>query len=273
MQRVRRSQLYVPAISEKMIRKSIEIPADSIIFDLEDSVPFEEKQNARTLLERMLKENDWKGKELAVRINPLYISESLKDLLLLTSLEKIDLIVVPKAESDLSFIYKLTGKEILPIIETAKGLIRIEDIVRSEGVVGVTYGIADYALSVGGEVKKYESNEYIKTKIVAVAKMYDIDPIDKVYFELKNLDGFRMECVEAKRMGFEGKQVIHPTQVEIANQVFSPSEDEIKWAKEVVRAYENAVNEGRGAIRLNDQLIDAVHYRLAKKILSKAGIS
>ncbi|MEM0174350.1 MAG: CoA ester lyase [Sulfolobaceae archaeon] len=273
MQRMRRSQLYVPSISEKMIRKSLEIPADSIIFDLEDSVPPEEKQQAREILERMVKENEWKGKELAVRINPLYTSESLKDLLTIIKLEKIDLIIIPKAENDLSFIYKLTGKNILPIIETAKGLVRIEEIVRSEGIVGITYGIADYALSVGGEVRKYEYNEYIKTKIVSVARTYDIDPIDKVYFDLKNLEGFKNECIEAKKLGFEGKQVIHPSQVEIANQIFSLSEEEIKWAKEVVSAYEKAIREGRGAIRLNDQLIDAVHYRLAKRILNKYKIS
>jgi citrate lyase subunit beta/citryl-CoA lyase len=269
MSKLRRSQLYVPAISEKMIRKSTEIPADSIIFDLEDSVPLDEKQKAREILSMMLNSLDWGKRELGVRINPLYSSESLYDLLSLLKLEKISVILIPKAEGDLSHIYKLTGKNIIPIIETVKGLLKIEDIVRSEGVNGITYGIADFALSAGGNVKFYESNYYIKTKIVVTAKAYDVDPIDKVFFDLKDSEGFRKECVEAKNLGYEGKQVIHPTQVEIANSIFSPSDEEIRWAKNVIEAYEKAVKEGRGAIRLNDQLIDAVHYRLAKKIISK----
>ncbi|TRM94504.1 CoA ester lyase, partial [Sulfolobus sp. A20-N-G8] len=151
--------------------------------------------------------------------------------------------------------------------ETAKGIAKIEDIVRSEGVEAISYGIADLSLSLGGDFTFYEKNEFIKTYIVNIAKAYDVDAIDKVYFDLKNQEGFRKECEEARKLGYVGKQVIHPSQVEIANQVFSPSKEEIEWARRVIEAYEKAKKEGRGAIRLDDKLVDYVHYKIAKRII------
>ncbi|MEM4884755.1 MAG: CoA ester lyase, partial [Saccharolobus sp.] len=168
---------------------------------------------------------------------------------------------------DISFLYKATGKSLIPLIETAKGVMRIEEIARSEGVVAISYGIADLSLSLGGDYTFYERNEFIKTKVVIAAKTYDIDAIDKVYFDLKNLEGFRRECEEAKKLGYTGKQVIHPSQVEIVNEVFSPSKEELEWARKVIEAYEKAKREGRGAIRLDDKLIDYVHYKIAKRIV------
>ena len=263
----RRSQLYVPSISEKMIRKSVELNADSIIFDLEDAVPPEDKERARELLSKMLKELDWGRKELCVRINSLQLLDSYLDVSFISREDKISCIVVPKAENDLSFLYKATGKNLIPLIETAKGVIKIEDVIRSEGVIAVSYGIADLSLSLGGDYTFYENNQYIKTLIVTTARAYDVDAIDKVYFDLKNQEGFRKECEEAKKLGYAGKQVIHPSQVDIANEVFSPTKEEIEWAKKVIEAYENAKKEGRGAIRLDDKLIDYVHYKIARKII------
>lgn len=138
---------------------------------------------------------------------------------------------------------------------------------RSEGVVGISYGIADLSLSLGGDHTFYENNQYIKTVIVATARAYDVDAIDKVYFDLKNQEGFRKECIEAKKLGYVGKQAIHPSQVDIANEVFSPTKEEIEWAKKVIGAYENAKKEGKGAIGLDDKLIDYVNYKIARKII------
>ncbi|WP_221290029.1 HpcH/HpaI aldolase/citrate lyase family protein [Stygiolobus caldivivus] len=268
---IRRTQLYVPSVSEKMVKKSVELNADSIIFDLEDAVPPEEKDTARKTLLKFLKELDWGDRELCVRINPLQSPDSFADLAALFNEEKVDCLVVPKAENDLSFLHKATGKGVLPLIETAKGLTKIEEIVRSEGVIGISYGIADLALSLGGDYKWYEGNQYIKTLIVSVARAYDVDPIDKVFFDLKDTDGFRRECEEAKKLGYVGKQVIHPSQVMIANEVFSPSREELEWASRVVEAYEKARKEGKGAIRLDDKLIDYVHYKLAKRVIEFRG--
>lgn len=264
---IRRSQLYVPSTSEKMIRKSTELRADSIIFDLEDSVPPEEKEKAREILGSLLKELNWDKKELCVRINPLQLLYSYRDIEMVAREDKITCLVIPKAENDLSFLHRATGKSLIPLIETARGIMGIEDIVRSDGIIGVSYGIADLSLSLGGNYNTYGKNEYIKTLIVTVARSYDVDAIDKVFFDLKDIEGFRRECEEAKNLGFSGKQVVHPTQVEIANEIFSPSKEEIEWAKKVIDAYEKAIKEGKGAIRLDDKLIDYVHYKLAKKVI------
>jgi Citrate lyase beta subunit len=119
-------------------------------------------------------------------------------------------------------------------------------------------------------MQAYESNQVLRTIVVSAARAYGVDPIDRVYFDIKNIEGFRRECVEAKSLGFVGKQVIHPSQIPIANEVFSPSKEEIEWARRVVEAYEKAVREGRGAISLDGQLVDHVHYRLARRILDFA---
>jgi len=167
----RRSLLYAPLNSEKMIRKSVEIKADSIIFDLEDAVPPEDKERARQLLSKMLKELDWGRRELCVRINSLQSLDSYQDISFISGEDKISCIVVPKAESDLSFLYKATGKNLIPLIETAKGVVKIEEVVRSKGVVAVSYGIAYLSLSLNGDYTFYESNQYIKTLIVTMARL------------------------------------------------------------------------------------------------------
>ncbi len=266
----RRSMLFVPGMDERKVRKALSIPADSIILDLEDSVPVIEKDRARDAVTSFLRDLDWGSKEICVRINSIYTENGLRDLIALSKADRLDCIVVPKAESDLSFIYRLTGIEIVPIVETAKGFISLESIATSEGVSGITWGPADLALSVGGDLRSFENSSYIRIRIALVANAYGIDPIDKVYFSIDDLEGFRRDCIEAKKMGYIGKTVVHPTQVEVANQVFTPSREEVEWAKEVVEVYEQALKTGRGAVKHRNQLIDAVHYRIARRILERA---
>src|SRR5437870_10126925 len=241
----RRSQLYVPANNPRMIAKAAGLEADSIVFDLEDAVPPDEKEEARQSLGSALRKADWGRRELGVRINAPGTPEGERDLAALGSEPLISTLVVPKAESDLSSLGRATGKALIPIIETARGVMRVEDVVRSEGVVAVTYGAGDLATSVGGDAEAYGRNVYVKTRLVIAAAAYGLEAIDRVYFDLADDDGFRTEAVEAKRLGFVGKQVVHPNQVRLANEIFSPTEDEIRWAREVVQAYEEARSEER----------------------------
>ncbi|MGC8606849.1 MAG: HpcH/HpaI aldolase/citrate lyase family protein [Vulcanisaeta sp.] len=265
---LRRSQLFVPGNNEHMIRKAaLELSPDSVIIDLEDAVPIDGKETARKLIKELLPQLDWDRKEVCVRVNDPKTPFFYADIDTVYKIDAVKCIVIPKAEFDLSFIYKATGKDLEPLIETAKGLLKVEDVIRSEGVVAVSYGIADFALSVGGLLKAYETNQVLKTFVVSAARAYGVDPIDRVFFDIKDIEGFRRECIEAKSLGFIGKQVIHPSQIPVANEVFSPSEEEINWARRVVETYEAAVREGRGAISLEGQLVDYVHYKLAKRIL------
>jgi len=111
----------------------------------------------------------------------------------------------------------------------------------------------------------------VKTLVVVAAAAYGLDAIDKVFFDLADEEGFRAEALEAKRLGYAGKQVVHPDQVRLSNEVFSPTVDELRNAKEIVESYEAAARAGKGAIRVGDRLVDAVHYRWAKRILDRAG--
>ena len=262
----------MPANNPRMIAKAAVIEADSIVFDLEDAVPQEEKEAARQSLGSALRKGDWGRRELGVRMNAPGTPEGERDLAALAEEPQVSMLVVPKAESDLSTLSRSTGKALIPIIETARGVIHIDDVVRSEGAVAVTYGAGDLATSVGGDVEAYGRNVYVKTRLVIAAAAYGLEAIDRVYFDLEDDEGFRMEALEAKRLGYVGKQVVHPKQVPLANEIFSPTEDEIRWAREVVAAYEAAARKGRGAIRVRDRLVDAVHYRGAKKTLERAGL-
>jgi len=268
----RRSQLYVPANNPRMIGKAATIEADSIVFDLEDAVPPDEKEAARRSLGSALQKADCGRRELGVRINAPGTPEGERDLAALAEGPQVSMLVVPKAESNLSPLGRATGKALIPIIETARGVMLIEDVVRSEGAIAVTYGAGDLATSVGGDVEAYGRNVYVKTRLVIAAAAYGLEAIDRVFFDLEDDDGFRAEALEAKRLGYVGKQVVHPKQVRLANEIFSPTEDEIRRAKEVVQAYEEAARKGRGAIRIRDRLVDAVHYRGAKKTLERAGL-
>ncbi|MDG6907442.1 MAG: CoA ester lyase [Nitrososphaerota archaeon] len=271
---VRRSQLFVPGNDERKITKSFEeLDCDSIVLDLEDAVPEDSKAAARTTIKRFLTETAKKpsGKEICVRINPLGSPFSKEDALAMKEIDQIDVLVVPKAEDKekLSELYNLTGKKLILLIETARGLVEMPKVVRAEGVIAVAFGAADFANSVGGNVRSYLRNNFVKTKIAVVARAFGVDPIDNVYFDLSDIEGFRNEAIESRDLGYTGKQVIHPSQIALANEIFSPSKEEISKAKEIIEAYEKAMGQGLGAIRLKNELVDAVHYRQAKELVEK----
>ncbi len=271
MDLLRRSQLFVPANEEKKIRKSTTLDADSIIFDLEDAVPEGAKSSARDLLRSLLKELEWDSKkELCVRINKksrdLYSQE---DLDVVKGLEKVSAIILPKIENHASMIHEYSGKRLQGLVETAKGLVNIAGIAESRGMIALSFGPQDYANSVRGNVSSYSSNQSIIATMVAAARANDLDPIDGVYFELENLEGFREASAFARNLGCAGKQVVHPSQIPIANKVFSPTPQEISDAARIVELYEKAGENNAGALRLDDRLIDAVHYRHAKDLLNR----
>jgi citrate lyase subunit beta/citryl-CoA lyase len=257
----------VPGNMERMIQKSRLLGADSIILDLEDAVPAGQKVKARALVSKSVSEVEWGRRELCVRINSPTSRQGKADIARLGSLDRLDTLVIPKAEGDLSTIHRSTGKRLIPIIETAKGLSGIDLVTGSGGVDAVAYGAADFALSVAGSVSEYLENVYVKTKIVVAARSTGIDPIDNVFFDLKDTSGFEKSAKQARALGFSGKQVIHPSQIRTANRVFSPSREELKWARKVLGAYNKGSRSGKGAIALEGALVDEVHRKLAKRML------
>ncbi len=257
----------MPGNMERMIQKSSHLRADSIILDLEDAVPPGHKERARALVRKSISEVEWGTRELCVRINSPSTRQGKTDLEIIGSLNRIDSLVIPKAEGDISAIHRSTGKRLIPIIETAKGLSEVELVTGSRGVDAVTYGAADFALSVGGLVSQYLENIYVKTKIVVAARSIGIDPIDNVFFDLKDKSGFERSAKQARALGFSGKQLVHPSQIRVANRVFSPSLEEMKWARKVLGAYKKSSGKGKGALVLEGVLVDDVHRKLAERIL------
>lgn len=249
--------------------KAAGLGADSVILDLEDAVPPGQKEEARAMVKRLSQSIDWGRRELCVRVNPMRSPDHAKDVALLEHLDRVDTILVPKAEGDCSAVNKKCGKAIMPIVETAKGLMQLDAVAASRGITAITYGAADYANSVGGSVDTYAGNETIKILLIAAARSKEVEAIDNVFFSLNDLDGFRRQAMAARSLGFTGKQVIHPSQIEIANMVFLPSKDEVEWAMKVVSEFAKARKDKLGAISIDGKLVDAVHYRLAKGILER----
>jgi citrate lyase subunit beta/citryl-CoA lyase len=267
---LRRSQLYVPGNNQKMIAKASTLDADSVILDLEDAVPEERKEEARRTVARLSRELDWGRRELCVRINPRETKHQSGDISAVADCSRVDCIIVPKADRDCSQLHRATHKHLIPVIESAAGLAHLRQIASSKGAVAISYGAADYAASVGGSVSAYLGNETVKTMIVAAAADAGLDAIDNVFFDLEDSKGFRKLAVAARSLGFVGKQVVHPRQVKLANEIFSPTRKEMDWAKKVLEEMENARRGRRGAIKIDGSLVDAVHSRLAKNILERA---
>ncbi len=264
---MRRTMLFVPANNAQFLKKSTEVDADAIIFDLEDSVPLSQKKEARETLSKALSNNDWPGKELCVRVNSPSTEVGLWDLLYVAGCDSVDAVVVPKAEHDLSFVHTSTAKKIIPIIESASGLLNITQVAQSDGVTALMYGPADFANSVNGDIGAYSTSSVVKTLVACHAAMNKVDSIDSVYFDVKNTSGLRKEAKDAKKLGFSGKAVIHPDQVAVVNQIFYPTKEELARFRRIVQAYESTGK--RGAITVDGKLVDYAHYKWARNLLQK----
>ncbi len=270
----RRSLLYVPGADErKLVKAAHGLGADAVILDLEDAVPPDRKGEARSLIARILDEYEWRDVEVCVRINGVGSPFAADDIAWVARLERVDCIVLPKAEKGHSkVVYKLTGKPVIPIIETPRGFMEVGDIAGEEGVIAVNWGPADLVAYIGGSLEAVESTEWPRLIVSLAAHSVGVDPIDKVYFKIDNIEGLREDCMKAKSLGYVGKTVVHPRHVAVVNEVFTPSKDEVEWAKRVVRAYREAAEKGLGAVKVEGELVDAVHYRIALKILERAGV-
>jgi len=276
--RVRRSMLYVPGISEKMIRKSVELKTDAIIFDLEDAVALDQKEKAREVLKNLLNELSFGEKEIVVRVNGLQSGLTEEDLKWTLS-EKIDAVLLPKvlSEEDVKKFDEMVEKiskekgikkelKIHLMIETPSSVLRIREICKaSEKLSALLLGSADLSKEMRCKNKK-EILQPLIAHIIAGGRAGNLDVIDAPFFNIKDLDGLEKDCLLAKEMGFDGKQVIHPSQIEIVNKIFSPSEEEILWAEKVISQYEPAMRKGIGVISVDGEMIERLHYEQALRI-------
>ena len=295
----RRSILSVPGHVEKMHDKASASNADVIMLDLEDSVPIDAKEKARALVIQSLLNRDWNRKTITVRINSLDTPFAYRDLLEITESAGhiLDAIVIPKVNSpgDISFVDRmLDGVEmhmnlshhlgIEASIETAKGLLHSADIAReSHRLKTMVFGIADYSASVGARLVSISGHgekeeelypghrwHFALSQMIMVAKAHDCLAIDAPYGNFKDPEGLRRSAVMACALGCNGKWAIHPDQVDIINEVFTPSQKDIALAAKVLEANTNAAAEGRGAVAVEGRMVDQATVRMAKQLWEQA---
>ncbi len=308
--RLNRSELAVPGSNTKFLERAAQGSADMVFLDLEDAVAPDDKPQARKNIIQALNDLDWSGKTVSVRINGLdthYCYRDVVDIVEQTG-DKIDLIMIPKAgtAADIYAIDMLVtqieaakgfkkriGFEM--IIETALGMMNVDAIAAaSPRNESLHFGVADYAAStkarttnIGGpnadyavltdpdadgkrEVHWGDMWHYPITRMVIAARAHGLRPIDGPFGDIKDPDGYVAQARRAAVLGCEGKWAIHPTQVDLANEVFSPSEKEVTKAKAILDAMRKAHAEGRGAVTLDGKLIDNASIKQAHVLVDLA---
>lgn len=274
--RSRRTMLYVPAHIQKHMDKARTLPADSIIFDLQESVPLSQKDAARTLLQEVLKDSDFGYSEKIVRVNPLTNNIGLKDIEAVAKLD-IDAILFPRVESaaDLElYIAKLDAaggqdKRVMVNIESPLGVLRSEEIAASSPRIdAIVMGTTDLA----NELKLNPTKDRVGlvgslALAILSARAHKICIIDGPHLDLKNVEACEYACRQARDLGFDGKTVIHPVQLVYNNEAFSPQQDDIEKAQKILDALTEAESNNKSVGVLNDQLIEPSLQIWAKRIM------
>jgi citrate lyase subunit beta / citryl-CoA lyase len=265
--RTRRTRLYLPGNNPKLMLNAGIYGSDGIILDLEDSVAPDKKAEARLLVRNALRAVDFGDAERMVRINQL--PAGLKDLDAIVP-EQVNLILIPKCESAQQIIQaeehieKILGHEntdiyLMPIIESALGVVKAYEIASaSPNVAALAIGLEDYTADLGAQ-RTAEGREsfYARSTVVNAARAVGIQPIDSVFSEIDDMEALHNNVLESKALGFAGMGCIHPRQVPVVNDGFSPDEQEIEKAKRIVIAFEQAREKGLGVVALGSKMIDA----------------
>ena len=292
--RLQRSELAVPGSNPGMIDKAASSATDYVFLDIEDAVTPPDKEQARKNIIEALNDIDWRssGKTVSVRINGLdthYMYRDVVDVMEQAG-DKLDTILVPKVgvPSDLYAVEmmvsqietargftKKVGLEAL--IETALGMANVEAIAAFPGrLEALHFGVADYAASVrkrtvniGGQSPDYPYDMWhmALTRMTVASRAYGLRPIDGPFGDFKDPDAYREAAIRAAALGIEGKWAIHPSQIELANEVFSPKPSEVERAQRIIDALKQAEQEGRGAAALDGKMIDAASERMARNVL------
>jgi len=271
--RVRRSRLYVPGNNPRFINSVAVYGCDCTILDLEDSVPMENKQDARYLVKNALKTMDFGNAETWVRINKEMAREDIRQI----AYGSPHGICIPKVESkeDVEVIEKILDEagvdcHLMPIIETAKGIANAREIASSsEKIVALAFGAEDYTRDVGCK-RTWEALFYPRCEILIAAKSAGIQALDTVYPHIEDEDGLIEETKRIAEIGFDGKGAIYPAQIEIIHKCFAPDEKEVDEAKKIIEAIEEAKKKGEGTAVYNGRMIDLPVEKKARRILKLA---
>jgi citrate lyase subunit beta/citryl-CoA lyase len=278
-----RSFLFVPATSDRKIDKAYASDADAVIVDLEDSVAMSEKGNARTALDTIL--NVKRSKATWIRVNAMDTVHGYEDLLAITR-SGVNGIILPKVESAeqvravdwvMSNLERQRSLyhgaiEIMAIVESAKGLIHVNDIAASNPrlrrlMFGAVDLAADLSISLDDDAGATSQSRFAIACASRAANL--IAPADTAYTEITNLDGLRKTTERARALGYSAKACIHPNQIQTVNSVFSPSEADVSWAHRVLKVFTEAEKAGLAAIQLDGEMLDYPVAEKARKILQQ----
>ena len=295
-QRARRCQLSVPGSSEKMLTKSAGLDLDHVFLDLEDAVAPSAKAGARKTIVAALNELEWAPRTLCVRINDVETQYCYEDIIeVVTGAgEKLDTIMLTKAKCahDVMFVHLLLDQlekqlnlknriGIECLIEEVEGIMNVEEIAAcSDRMECLIFGMGDYSASQQmqiqgvGESGPYPGDiwHYPRYKMTVACRANGIDPVDGPYANFRNPDAYRREAERANTLGMIGKWAIHPSQIEIAQEVFSPSAEAVATARNHKQAYAEALEQGLGAISVDGVMVDAASIRIIQHVIDRADL-
>jgi citrate lyase subunit beta / citryl-CoA lyase len=281
-----RSLIFVPGNNKRFVDKAKALQADIICFDLEDSVPLNEKNVARKIIAEAQTWRTQYKSSIYLRINSLDSDLWLLDLKELIR-NGIDGVVVPKVNDQVqikTIDYQLDEIEdtnnmlmgsvkLIPSIEGARGVVNAYSIaISSQRVNAMVFGVFDFLYDMGLDYNENDHNEeymYARAKVPVDARAAGVESFDGIWQKVDDTEGLIRDAIIAKKLGYSGKSIIHPAQIEPVHKVFVPTESQINWATKVVKALQEPMEKGQGlgAIKLEGKMIDAVHYKQAKAIL------
>jgi citrate lyase subunit beta/citryl-CoA lyase len=280
--RPRRSVLYVPGSNAKALAKARELPADAIILDLEDSVAPEAKPEARDRIVAVLKEGGFGGREMLIRVNGVHTPWGEADLEAAAAAGP-DGVLLPKVDGPGTVMHAAKLLRAAPgktrlwaMMETPMAMLSAGSIAAmaadpASRLEALVLGLNDLAKETHGRLRPGRAAfaPWLAT-CIAAARAHGCDVIDGVYNDIADLDGFRVECEQGLEFGFDGKTLIHPSQIDICNATFAPSPDEVAHARAIIAAFDQPENAGKGVLKIDGRMVELLHAQMAKRTLAIA---
>lgn len=268
-----RSVLYIPGSNERALEKALTLPVDAIIFDLEDAVSPEEKTNARMILSRKLAEADYGPRAKIVRINGFDTEWGRADAAAFAE-APVDAILIPKvsrADDVEEVAATVPHRPLWAMMETPLAMLNAGEIAAHPRLEGMVMGTNDLAKELGSRFRSDRLPMQAGLGLcLLAARAHALVIVDGVYNAFKDDEGLAAECAQGRDMGFDGKTLIHPAQVAIANAAFAPSEDEVTLARRQIEAFEAAEREGKGVAVVDGKIVENLHIVAARQLLARA---
>ena len=275
--RPRRSALYLPGSNPRAIEKARTLPCDVVILDLEDSVAPEAKAEARRLATGAIRAGGFGAREVVIRVNGLDTPWAAEDLQAAAEVGP-DAILLPKVSSPqdvANFAREVGGRARLwGMIETCQAVFRLDVL----GQASREHGLDVWVIGANDLVKEMRCEPGAdRTPLspalslaVMAARAHGLSILDGVFNDIPDLAGLERECEQGARLGFDGKSLIHPSHLEVANRIFAPAPDEVAWARAVVAAYDRPENAGRGVIKVEGRMVERLHLAQAQRLIAVA---